>query len=361
MINNIKIFENENFKVQTRFDPINNEIQFDAADVALCLNLVQVRIQNGKEYTKIRWSRLNDYVSDVAPQKGAIKKGDFINEAQLYMLCLKAHNELSIKLQIWLATDVLPSIRKYGAYISENADKETVDKVEKFSKYRIKKTFANASKNNIETLYNEFIDFTKTMKATDAITAYDSAIKGLEEFKVNAASDAYKMLALEKIQELTALKLTKKNRINGGLKAHKTKRIDSLENEIEEWRNYAFSLYPQDDEFIEIDIHPFSINSMYAINYKGEKVRSRAYNRWINNFPSITFPKLESDKIYRIYLEYENKQEFDTDNLSKSIVDQIVRITGVDDSNFITVSSTTINHVNSYEDGKIYVAIKEVA
>ncbi len=359
MINNIKIFKNENFKVQTKVQ--DNEIFFNAEDVAKCLGFVQVRIQNGKEYTKIRWSRVNQYLADLAPKVEQIKKGDYIPEAAAYLLTMKAKNELATKFQLWLSLDVLPSIRKYGVYIEDDVNKETVDNVYKFSKNRIKKTFANASKNEIETLYNDFIEFTKTMKATDAVKAYDSAIKGLEEFKANAPSDGFRMLALEKIQELTALKLTKKNRINGGVKAYKTKQVNQLSNELEEWRDYAFSLYPQDDEFIEVDIHPFSINSMYAINNRGEKVRSRAYNRWINNFPAVDFPRLESDKIYRIYLEYENMQQFDTDNLSKSIVDQIVRITGVDDSNFITVSSTTINHVNSYADGKIYVAIKEVA
>lgn len=360
MINNkIEIFENEVFKVQTKYDPKENDILFDAADVAKCLGITRVAASGN---VTIRWERLNKYLENIhTHEMGMIKKGDFINESQLYMLCLKAHNELAVKLQIWLATDVLPFIRRYGVYISEDATKEAVDKVERFSKYRIKKTFANASKSNIESLYDEFIEFTKTMKATDSITAYDSAIKGLEEFRLQADSDAYKMLALEKIQELTSLKLTKKNRINGGLKAYKTKQIESLSNQLEEWQDYAFSLYPADKDFIKIDVHPFSINSMYAINNKGEKVRSRAYNRWINNFPAISFPRLESDKIYRIFLEYENMQQFDTDNLSKSIIDQIVRITGVDDSNFITVSSTTINHVNSYADGKIYVAIKEVA
>lgn len=373
MLNNIQIFKKDNFKIKSKKE--DGEILFDAADVAKCLGFVQVREQNGKEYTKIRWSRINENLKDFAPNFEQVKKGYYIPEAAVYLLTMKANSKQAIQFQLWLSTDVLPSIRKYGAYIASDADKETVDKLEKFSKYRIKRTFTNATKENIEVLYNDFLEFIPTMKATDSITAISSAIKGITEFRDNVDSDAYKMLTLEKIKELTDIKATKQNRVNGAIKSHKTRKINnlsnfaarmeneaiSLENQLQEWIDYANSLYPVAEEFITIPVHPFSINSMYSLNVRTrEKKRSKEYNKWIHNFPKVNWPKMESNKFYAIYLEFEHMEKFDTDNFSKSIVDQIVRETGVDDSNFICISATTTKFVDNYNDGKIHLCIKEI-
>lgn len=55
---------------------------------------------------------------------GEVKKGDFIPESAVYKLAFKASNEVAEKFQDWLAIEVLPSIRKHGAYMTE----ETIEK-----------------------------------------------------------------------------------------------------------------------------------------------------------------------------------------------------------------------------------------
>lgn len=370
MINNqIKIFEKDNFRVQTKIES-DGSIGISAKDTAIGFGLTQIK--NDKEY--IRWTTLNKYLNEFGYSQ-QVGKDDFIPESLFYLIGMKTNNEVAQKFQTWLATEVIPSIRRYGAYIAANADKEVVDKLEKFSKYRIKRTFTNATKENIESLYNDFLDFIPTMRATDSITAISSAIKGISDFRANVDSDAYRMLTLEKIRELTALKATKQNRVNGAIKSHKTRKINTLtnfaarieneaialENELEEWKQYANSLYPAAEDFITIPVHPFTVNKMYALGRYKEKVRSIEYNNWINNFPKVDWPKMESNKFYAIYLEFEHLEKFDTDNFSKSIVDQIVRETGVDDSNFICIYATTTNFVDNYNDGKIHVCIKELS
>ena len=41
-------------------------------------------------------------------------KDDYIPESLFYLLGMKANNDVAKKFQMWLATEVLPSMRKYG-------------------------------------------------------------------------------------------------------------------------------------------------------------------------------------------------------------------------------------------------------
>lgn len=48
-----------------------------------------------------------------------VAKNDFISESMVYKLAFKANNSLAEKFQDWLASEVLPSIRKHGAYLTD--------------------------------------------------------------------------------------------------------------------------------------------------------------------------------------------------------------------------------------------------
>lgn len=75
--------------------------------------------QNKQIYIEyVRWDRVNEYLSSFATY-GEIKKGDLIPELAVYVLEMKANNYKAIKLQTWLAADVLPTIRKDGMYAKD--------------------------------------------------------------------------------------------------------------------------------------------------------------------------------------------------------------------------------------------------
>lgn len=46
-------------------------------------------------------------------------KDDYIPESLFYLLGMKANNDVAKKFQMWLATEVLPSMRKYGMYATD--------------------------------------------------------------------------------------------------------------------------------------------------------------------------------------------------------------------------------------------------
>ena len=75
----------------------------------------------------VRWERVNRYLSEFGfiPTCGdGIKAGDFLPENMVYRLGFKASNEVAQKFQAVLADEVLPAIRRHGAYMTA----ETLEK-----------------------------------------------------------------------------------------------------------------------------------------------------------------------------------------------------------------------------------------
>ncbi|WP_407934476.1 phage antirepressor [Fusobacterium polymorphum] len=82
-------------------------------DVARGLGFTQIK--NKKEY--IRWERVAQYLKEIAfPTCG---ENDYIPENVFYKLCMKADNEVARKFQDRVCDEILPSIRKYGMYATD--------------------------------------------------------------------------------------------------------------------------------------------------------------------------------------------------------------------------------------------------
>ena len=111
----VQVFNNLKVKEE------NGQILFDAESAAIGLGIVS----KAKGYTNIRWSRVNDYL-DSAKSGRKIQKGDFITEPQFYKLAIKANNETAEKFQDWVTSEVLPAIRKHGAYLTDQKIEEVL-------------------------------------------------------------------------------------------------------------------------------------------------------------------------------------------------------------------------------------------
>lgn len=116
-MNQLRKFKNEIFEVSAKFE--NGEVLFDVEQVAKSLGIVDIK--NGRNY--VRWNRVNSYLPKNSPQ---VAKGDLIPEPLVYKLAFKASNEIAEAFQDWLAIEVLPSIRKHGAYMTDQALEQAV-------------------------------------------------------------------------------------------------------------------------------------------------------------------------------------------------------------------------------------------
>lgn len=122
----VEIFNNEELNLQVRaFLNPDGSISINAEDTAIGFGWFKSELKNGKEYTSIRWKRMNDFSKECGFDH-LWSKDDYIPESLFYMLGFKAENERAIKYQQWLAIEVLPSIRKHGAYMTNEVIERTL-------------------------------------------------------------------------------------------------------------------------------------------------------------------------------------------------------------------------------------------
>lgn len=76
----------------------------------------------------VRWERVNKYLHEIGiPTSGDDgKRIDFIPENIFYRLAMKAKNETAEKFQAFVADEVIPSIRKHGAYMTPETLEQAV-------------------------------------------------------------------------------------------------------------------------------------------------------------------------------------------------------------------------------------------
>lgn len=114
---------NEILKINNVHGYLNKEsgtAYLNAEDVARGFGFTQVA-KSGN--VVVRWERVNRYLKDFGfiPTSGdGVKAGDFIPENMVYRLGFKASNEVAQKFQAVLADEVLPAIRRHGAYMTSD-------------------------------------------------------------------------------------------------------------------------------------------------------------------------------------------------------------------------------------------------
>ena len=93
--------------------------------VARGLGFTQTQEKNGTEYTSVRWERIEKYMEEIAfPHKWG--KESFIPENIFYRLAMKAKNETAERFQALVADEIIPSIRKHGAYMTPQKIEEVL-------------------------------------------------------------------------------------------------------------------------------------------------------------------------------------------------------------------------------------------
>lgn len=88
--------------------------------VARGLGFTTTQTINGLEYTNVRWSRVDEYLKEINFATSG-KRPKFIPENIFYRLAMKAKNETAEKFQVKVADEIIPSIRRHGAYMTPNA------------------------------------------------------------------------------------------------------------------------------------------------------------------------------------------------------------------------------------------------
>lgn len=86
-------------------------------DVARGLGFVESNKFSTSGENYIRWERINGYLKEFG-FANKVAKDTYIPENIFYRLAMKAKNEVAEKFQILVADEILPAIRKHGAYMT---------------------------------------------------------------------------------------------------------------------------------------------------------------------------------------------------------------------------------------------------
>ena len=102
------------------FNEITGEPWFVAKDVCDCLGITNT----GNAYARL----LDDEKSSIRLMDGTSSKGgnptfSIVSESGLYTLIMRSRKKEAIDFQRWVTREVLPSIRKHGAYVMGQTSK----------------------------------------------------------------------------------------------------------------------------------------------------------------------------------------------------------------------------------------------
>ncbi|MDU2383249.1 MAG: phage antirepressor [Finegoldia magna] len=115
----LQIFKNNEFG-EVRTKVINNEPYFSLNDVCRILE-----IKNTSD-AKSRLNKDGVGTTEVIDSMGRTQLANFINESNLYKLVFQSRKAEAEKFADWVTSEVLPSIRKHGAYMSSDVIEKTL-------------------------------------------------------------------------------------------------------------------------------------------------------------------------------------------------------------------------------------------
>lgn len=125
-INNVTVETIEGISYQKTID---GEIFLNLKDVAIGLGFERIQNIKRKEYRSIRWENIKGYLTEIDEKYLHQEVGEnlFISESDFYELAMLAKSEVAKAFRKKIAKEILPAIRKHGAYISDNATPEQLD------------------------------------------------------------------------------------------------------------------------------------------------------------------------------------------------------------------------------------------
>lgn len=115
-MNNLMKFEDRNVEV---FE-FNGQVLFNPYHVAECLDITDVKSSirnfNEKQVIKLTNSKMHDMHFRKLHNTGE----NFLTESGVYKLIFKSKKKEAEKFQDWVTDEVLPSIRRHGAYMNDD-------------------------------------------------------------------------------------------------------------------------------------------------------------------------------------------------------------------------------------------------
>ena len=261
----------------------------------------------------------------------------FLTEYGLYEVLMQSRKPIAKQFKKEVKA-ILKQLRMAGVVITESATQEAIDYQSKYGTYRIRKTFENT--NDIRAEYEQYFELSKLeckVHRTDNKTRINGSKIIIDVIQNKIANEVQEMrpselLGLQELINDIQVDIRElDNRRNGGIKSGQTKKINNLEQELEQWKVYAEGLeeyYNPIRTWYELPVHGFSTNYMFDGNHNATK----DYAGWLDRFPEHLLPSKEEleaqgvsfdNRNIVIELGFIHCESYDVDNLVKSAIDVI--------------------------------------
>lgn len=242
-----------------------------------------------------------------------------------------------------------------------------------YSNRLIRKNINQLRADDIPRYVNQVLDEAKDYKPADRLNTYELTRSALEDL-LPALTDSFDIEMVQApLRKLNKLIENQKMYISRSKLGSSTKKINNLEQRLDEWIQYTEQLEQQLDDLVPperqwttLPCHPFSENYQYDKQYH----ITPAYRYWRNNFPRHLVPSREDyeanhniDFTQPICIEFKlvHMDKFDTANLIKSLLDMLFNdILGVDDNIVTKIIPETVGYCDSYDEGQISFCIYNI-
>ena len=124
-MNELQIFNNEKYG-EIRTSIINGEPYFMLADVCRVLEI------GNPTMTKQRLNKNGVNSIEVIDNLGRPQQATFINESNLYKLVFTSRKKEAEEFTEWVTSEVLPSIRKHGMYMTSSVAQQAINNPTEF-------------------------------------------------------------------------------------------------------------------------------------------------------------------------------------------------------------------------------------
>ena len=114
----VEIFRNSDYEIRTT--TVNNEPYFMLNDAC---NILEI---NNPSQAKTRLKIDGVITNEVIDNLGRKQQATFINESNLYKLVFQSRKSEAERFTDWVTSDVIPSIRKHGTYMTDSVIEKTL-------------------------------------------------------------------------------------------------------------------------------------------------------------------------------------------------------------------------------------------
>jgi hypothetical protein len=236
-----------------------------------------------------------------------------------------------------------------------------------YNNYWIKRELSVIKPTDIPEYVDGLLEHIKSNKAADRLATYEITRAALLDLQPALEQAWQREMVQSSINRLSDLIELQRSYLNRADKGAKTKKINSLEQQLAELTQELeiYQTEDNEDDYYLIPKSGFSANYMYSYGEKGKVVKSNAYRRWINNlhlelYLPKEYPNVDFTRPLRITAKFGQREGMDTNNFGKSLIDQIANYYGFDDSLVHDSRMLLYDFVDSYDDGYIFIKIENI-